>query len=122
MDLEVQVERRSLRIARVTDEAEDIARVDDRAVHRERRIRGEVGVIELVAAIVAQPKPAAARTLPADGEHDAVRDREDGRAERREEVVTVVPAPGDVRPRSTERVAERDGAVHREHISALAEM
>ena len=49
-------------------------------------------VVELVAGVVAQPEPPAADIVPADREHRSVRDGEQRRTERREDVVAVVPA------------------------------
>ena len=92
MHLEVEVVRRALRVAGVADEAEHVAGVDVRAVDRERRVGGEMRVVELVAPVVAEPEPPAADLVPADGEDGPVRDREERRAERREDVVAVVPA------------------------------
>jgi hypothetical protein len=46
------------------------------AVDRERRVCGEMGVVELVAGLVAQPEPVAADVVPADGENRSVGDRE----------------------------------------------
>ena len=92
MDFEVQVVRRPLRVTRVADEAEHVARVHDRAVTCNRRVRGEMRVVVLVAGAVAQPQPVSADLIPADGEHGARRDREHRRTEWREDVVPVVPA------------------------------
>ena len=49
MDLEVEVVRRRDRVARISDEAEDIPGVDPRTVDGEGRVRGEMRVVELVA-------------------------------------------------------------------------
>src|SRR5205823_11551395 len=76
MHLEVQVVRRSLSIARVSDEAEDVSGVDHRTVPRERRVRGEVRVVVLVSGAVTEPEAVAADFVPADGEHRAGCDRE----------------------------------------------
>ncbi len=92
MHLEVNVIRRSLRITGVADEAEDVARVHDRAVHRERRVSREMRVVVLPALVVAEPEAPAADPVPPDGEDGAVRDGEQRRSERREDVVSVMPA------------------------------
>jgi hypothetical protein len=47
---------------------------------------------ELVSLVIAQPKAVSAQFVPADGEDGAVGDREEGRAERSEDVLAVVPA------------------------------
>ena len=86
------------------------------AVDRERRERREVRVVELVPEPVAQPEPVAADVVPADREERAVRDREDRRAERREDVLAVVPAV--VGATGAERVDERSRAVDREDVAA----
>ena len=83
---------------------------------RVRRVRREVRVVELVPRAVAEPEPPAADLVPADGEDGAVRDGEDRRAERREDVVAVV--PGHVRARRAERVPVGRVAVHREDVPA----
>ena len=88
----MEVVRRPLRVARVSDEAENVSGVDHRTVPRERRVRGQVGVVVLVSGAVTEPEAVAADFVPADGEHRAGCDRENGRAERREDVVTVMPA------------------------------
>ena len=75
-------------------------------------------VVELVALPVAQPEPPAADVVPADREDRPVRDGEDRRAERREDVVAVVPAAGDVAAGRAERVAVADGPVDREDVAA----
>src|SRR5258707_734887 len=90
VDLEVQVERGAERVTRVAHEAEYVARLNDRAVDRVRRIRRKVCVIELVALVVTQPEPPAADLVPADGEDRAVCDGEDRRAEGSEDVVAVI--------------------------------
>ena len=107
-----------LRVARVADEAEHVAGVDDRAVHGERRVGGEMRVVVLVAVVVAQPEPPAADVVPADREHRAVRDGEQRRAERREDVVAVMPAARHVTAQRAVRVPVRRGAVDREDVAA----
>ncbi len=49
-------------------------------------------VVELVAGLVAKPEPVAADRVQTDEEQLAVRDGEHRRADRREDVVPVVPA------------------------------
>src|SRR5512132_1787466 len=102
MDLEVQVEGRPFGVAGVADEAEHGAGADLRVVERVRGVRREVRVVELVPPAVAEPETPAADLVPADGEDGAVRDGENRSAERREDVVAVV--PGHVGPRGAERV------------------
>jgi hypothetical protein len=55
MHLEVEVRRRSLRVARIADVAEDVARLDACAVDGKRREGLEVSVVELVPLLVTQP-------------------------------------------------------------------
>ena len=69
-----------------------------------------MGVVELVAAAVAQPEAPAADLVPADREDGAVRHGEQRGAERREQVLAVVPAAHHGRPWAPEGVAERDRA------------
>ena len=88
----MQVVGRALRVARVAHEADHVAGVHLVAVPRERGERREVRVVELVSLPVAQPEPVAAEVVPADREDRAVGDREERRAERREDVLAVVPA------------------------------
>ena len=92
MDLEVQVRRRSLRVARVPDEPEHVSGMDLVAVDRKRREGGKVRVVEEIPLPVAHPEPVAADIVPPDGEDRPRRDGEDRRAQRREDVVAVVPA------------------------------
>ena len=56
-------------------------------------------VVELVALRVAEPEPPAADLVPADRVHDAVCDGEQRCAERREDVLAVMPAADEIRPR-----------------------
>ena len=86
------------------------------AVDGERRERGEVRVVELVAVPVAEPEPVAADVVPADREDRAVGDGEDRRAERREDVLAVVPAGGGAA--GAEGVGERRRPVDREDVAA----
>ena len=78
-------------------------------------------VVELVAAVVAQPEPPAADVVPADGEERPVRDGEERRPQRRDEVLAVVPLARDVGAERAEGVAERGGAEDGEHVAALRE-
>ena len=55
-----------------------------------------MGVVELVSRPVAEPEAPTADVVPADGEDGAVRDREERRPERGEDVLAVVPAALDV--------------------------
>ena len=75
-------------------------------------------VVELVPGAVAEPEAPAADVVPADREDRAVRDREERCAERREDVLAVVPAARDVARGGAERVAERRRAVDREDVAA----
>ena len=61
-----------------------------------RRVAGEVRVVELVADAVSDPEAPAAELLPADAVDRAVRDGDDRRPERREDVVAVMPVAGDI--------------------------
>ena len=121
MDLEMQVERTALGVARVADEPEHVAGVHDRAVDGKRRIRRKVSVVELVAAVVAQPQPPSADLLETDLEHDSVRHGEDRGAERREDVVAVVPAVRNVLAHVAEPVAVGGGAVDGKDVPVLAQ-
>ena len=121
MHLEVHVVRRPLSVAGVAEEAEHVTGAHDRAVHRERRVRGEVRVVELVARVVPEPETPAADAVPADCEHRAVRDREQRRAERGEDVVAVMPATRDIATECAEGVDERRVAVDGKHVAAGAE-
>ena len=111
----MEVVRRRLRVAGVADEADDGARLDLVAVDGERRERGEMRVVELVALPVAQPEPVAAEVVPADGEDGAVGDRQQRRAERREDVLAVMPA--DAGARAAEGVDERGRPVDGEDVA-----
>ena len=114
--LEVEVVRAAGGVAGVPHEAEDVARVDVRTVPRQRRVGGQVRVVVLVPGLVLEPEPVAADRIRPDREDDAVGDREERRAERREDVVAVVPASRDVAPRRAEGVAVPRRAVDREHV------
>src|SRR4029079_8160063 len=78
-------------------------------------------VVELVAGIVAQPEPPAADVVPAHREERPVRDREQRRPVRCDEILAVVPFSGDVRPEGTERVPEGGGPEDREDVAATRE-
>ena len=99
--------RRALGVAGVADEAEHLAGLDVHPVAGDRREGGEVRVVELVSLRVAQPEPVASDVVPADREDEPVGAGEDRRAERREDVVAVVPVPGDVAAEGAEAVAVR---------------
>src|SRR5207248_8863539 len=75
-----------------------------------------------VAAVVSEPESPAAHLVPPDGEDGAVLDGEYGRAQRREDVVSVVPATGHIAAQRTVGVGVRGVAVDRENVSALAEL
>ena len=96
MDLEVHVVRASVRVAGVPDEAEHLPRSHMRRVQGEWGEAREMGVVEGVARGVREPQAPAADLLPADVADRAVGDRDDGRAERGEQVVAVVPLARDV--------------------------
>jgi hypothetical protein len=87
----MEVERRPERIARVADEAEHRAGSDPALLEGGGGIPGEVGVVELVAEPIAHPEPPAAEPFPPDPVQGSVGDRDDRRAERREDVVAVMP-------------------------------
>ena len=78
--------------------------------------RGQVRVVELVPLEVAEPEAVAADRVPADEEERPVGHGEDRRAERREDVVPVVPAG--VGARGAEVVRERGRTVDREDVAA----
>ena len=92
------------------------------ALDRERRVGGEMRVVELVALGVAEPQPPAADLVPADRVDGAVCDGEQRRSERREDVLAVVPAADDVGARSAERVAERGRAENGEDEALAREL
>src|SRR5262249_40916082 len=121
VDLEVEVRRPAVRVARVPDEADDVTRLDARALHGERRVRGAVRVVELVALAIAEPQAVAPEVVPADRVDGPVRDGQDRRPLRREDVLAVVPAARDVGPRSAERVPERDRSVDGEDVPLAGE-
>ena len=120
MDLEVEV-RATGRVTRVTHEPEHLSGVHPLSVDRERRIRGQMGVVELVPEPVAQPHLPTAEIVPADAEDRAVRDCEDGGAERAEDVLAVVPPAADGRAWGAKRVTERGRAEDREHVASVRE-
>ena len=122
VDLEVQMDGRELGVAGLPHEAEHVAGLDLPAVDGERRVRREMGVVELVPGAVAEPEAPAADVVPADREHRAVGDGEERRPERREDVLAVVPAAGDVargRHRTCRRTtpARRPGRRSRRSVS-----
>ena len=118
MNLEVEVDGRELGVARLPHEPEHVAGLDLAPVHGERRVGGEVGVVELVSGMVAEPEPPAADVVPADREHRPVGDGEQRRPERGEDVLTVMPAALDVGAGCPERVSERHGAEGRKDVAA----
>ena len=93
VDLEVQVERRSLRVARVADEPDHVAGVDLVPIYRHRRERRKVRVVVEIARAVADPEAVAADLVPADGEDRAGCTGEERRSQRGEDVVAVMPTP-----------------------------
>ena len=118
----MEVRRTALGVAGVADEADDVARLDTAPLDRKRRVRRKVRVVELVALGVAQPEPVAADLGEPDRVERAVGDREQRRALGGEDVLPVVPAAGDVRPRAPEAVAERGRAVDGEDVAARGEL
>ena len=120
MDLEVEVVRRSLGVAGVAHEADDLSRLHVRAVHRVDRERREVRVVELVARLVDDPEAVAADLVEADGEDDAVGARDERLPERSEDVVAMV--IGDVRSLRAKRVDVRRRPVDREDVAAGGEL
>src|SRR3954451_23726965 len=81
-----------------------------------------MGVVELVALVVAQPEAPAADLVPPDGEHRAVGDCEERRAEGSKDVVAVMPAARHIAAKRAERVDERRRAVDREYVAAGGEL
>src|SRR5207244_8776998 len=75
-------------------------------------------VVVEVAAAVAEPQTVSADRVPADGENRARCTGEDRRAERRKDVVPVMPAARHVPAERTERVHERRRSVDREDMTA----
>ena len=119
--LEMEVGRRPSRVAGVAHEAEHVAGPHVAAVLRQRRERGKVCVVELVPLRVAEPDAVAADVVPPNREDEAVRAGEDRRAERSEDVVAVVPVPGNVSAEGAEGVGELRGPVDREDVAARGE-
>ncbi len=115
VDLEVQVERRALRVARVAEEADHVAGVHLRARLRDRGVGREVAVVEEVPVGVAQPLLATADVAPADLHERAVVDGQHRRAEGREEVDALVEAR--IRARRAEVVLEARAAGEREEVA-----
>src|SRR6266568_4564707 len=103
MNLAVQVEGCPLRIARVAGEADDVTGVHLAAVHRKGRERREVCVVEEISLAVAKPEPVSSDLVPSHGEDGAGSNCEEGRTERGEDVVAMVPAARDVAAQRTER-------------------
>ena len=85
------------------------------------RIPGQVRVIELIACVVADPEPPAAQLLPADPIDRPACDRNYRRAERREDVVAVMPISGDVASERTVGVAVLGPACDWEDVLAVGE-
>ena len=75
-----------------------------------------MGVVERVPLLVGQPEPPAAELVPAHEAQRPSRDRDDRRAERREQVVAVMPAVVDVVAARAVRVDVRGAAVDREDV------
>src|SRR5207248_1347179 len=116
--LEMQMRPDRVGVAGVADEAEDVAATNMAVVPRELRVAREVRVVETVAPAVAEPEAPAADPVPADREDGPVRHREHRTAERREEVVAVMPAAGDVAAQAAVGVAPVGVAVHGEVVLA----
>jgi hypothetical protein len=116
MDLEVQVRRGRERIAGVADEADHVARLHVLRAHRQRRVAGEMRVVELVSLLVAHPQAPAAEPLPADAVQRPVRDSDDRGSEGREDVVAVVPVARHVTAVRAIRVDVARLARHWEHV------
>ena len=96
MHLEVQMRVGRERIAGVADEADHVTAVNGAVVAAERRVPGEMRVVEVVAGVVDEPQPPPADAVPTDREDRPVGDGDHRRAELGEEVVPVMPAAGDV--------------------------
>ena len=120
MDLEVEVDGRRARLARVAHERDHLARPYLAAVDGERRVGGEVRVVELVPGSIAEPEPEAADVVPADREDRPVGDGQDRLAELPEDVLAVVPARAGAG--RAERVDEADRAVDGEDVTARSEL
>ena len=76
----MEMRRPAFGVAGVTHETDDVARLHASSLDRERRVRREVSVVELVSEIVPQPQPVATELDEADRVDDAVGDREERRA------------------------------------------
>ena len=92
VNLEMQVRRAGEGVTGVSEEADHLSRVHARRVEVAPRVSGEMRVVELVAGVVPHPQPPAADLLPAHAVDRSARDGDDRDAERREDVVAVVPA------------------------------
>ncbi len=119
VDLEMEVERRPEGVAGVADEAEHLTCSHARSSKRRPRIAGEVRVVELVGEPIAHPEAPAAEPPPADPVQGPVRDSDDRRSERREDVVAVM--PGDVAPGGAVAIAEGGRSGNREDVVLQAE-
>ncbi len=114
----MEMRRSAFGVAGVTHETDHVSRLHACSLDRERRVRREVSVVELVPEVVPQPEPVTTELDEADRVNDAVGDREERRAFAGEDVLSVMPAPGDPRSRSAEAVPERGGAEDGEHVAA----
>ncbi len=118
MHLEVEMRLRRERVAGVADEPDHVSAPDGATVSREPRVPGQMRVVEIVAGVIDEPESPSADPVPADREDRPVGDGDDGCAERGEEIVTVVPAAGDVRPLATVGVAPVGARGDREGVRA----
>ena len=116
--LEMEVVRRSLCIAGVTDEADHFPRPDAMPVPRRRRVGGEMRVVELVPLAVTEPEAVAAHVVPADREDRPVRAGKHRRPERGEDVVAVMPIPRHVTAEGAESIRKVVRPVHGEDVAA----
>src|SRR5579862_4053304 len=96
MNLEVEMRRRGDGVAGVPDEADDLACAHMLRVKVVAGVSGQVRVIELITAAITHPQTPAADLVPADAVDRPVRDGDDRRSERSEDVVAVVPSAGHV--------------------------
>jgi len=117
MNLEMEVRRTAEGITGVADEAEYVSSPHVPRVENPWGIAREMRVVELVGGGVSYPEPPAADFVPADAVDRSVRDRHDRGAERREDVVAVVPFPVDVPSERAVGVAVARDTDDRKYVS-----
>jgi len=114
VDLEVEVGRSGDRLTAVAHETDHLTGAHPGAAEDARGVGGQVGVVELVSAVIGEPQPVSSERVDTHlGQHPA-RHGDQGRAGGSEDVIAVVP-PGH-RTRSAVVVDVAEGAHHREDI------